>query len=194
MTNTKVTLLLSQEQVDKIKEDENLEFVANFAVSLDRIISLLWYKLGNGFGKKGVPSNITAVLRARIVLSSSIAKKANTAFFDTKKQYQDGKITEDQLAARIITLRSKPKLSEELQGDNIDEIMDFSPDFLRRYEERVESDQKSLKEKERLIEAIKKESEIKDKTISDQGSIITEKDKALSKSKDTISTQEELIK
>lgn len=181
VTNTKVTLLLSQEQVDKIKEDENLEFVSNFAVSLDRIISLLWYKLGNGFGKKGIPSNITAVLRARIVLSSSIAKKANTAFFDTKKQYQDGKITEDQLAARIITLRSKPKLPEELQGDNIDEIMDFSPDFLRRYEERVESDQKSLKEKERLIETIKKESEIKDKTISDQGSIITEKDKALSK-------------
>lgn len=193
VTNTKVTILISQEQVEKIKNDKNLEFVANFAVSLDRITSLLWYKLGKGFGKKEFPSSINAVLRARIVLSSSIAQKANTAFFDTKKQYQDGKITEDQLAARIITLRNKPKLPEELQGENIDEIMDFSPDFLRRYEERVESDQKALKEKEELIEKITKRSETQDQTITDQGKIIAEKDKTISNQNGVIAEKNKII-
>ena len=168
VTNAKVTLLISQEQINKIKSDEGLESVANLAVSLDRITSLLWYKLVNGFGKKDFPANVSAVLRARVVLSSNIAKNADKTYFDIKKQFENGIITDEQLAARIITLKNKPTLPEELQGDDIEEIMDFSQDFLRRYEEKVKLDQKSLKEKEELIKKIKDESDAKDKTILDK--------------------------
>ena len=76
VTNSKATLMISKEQVDSIKAEENLDNLCSFAVSLDRITSLLWYKLGNGFSKKTFPSSVSAILKARAVLSASIAKNA----------------------------------------------------------------------------------------------------------------------
>ena len=84
VTNTKTILMISKEQVDEIKAKENLDNLCAFAISLDRITSLLWYKLGNGFSKKTFPSSVSAILKARTVLSSSIAKNAEKAFFHAK--------------------------------------------------------------------------------------------------------------
>lgn len=119
VTNTKATLLIAKEQVAKIKETEGLTHLCNFAVSLEKITSLLWYKLGNGFNQKAYPISINAALKARIVLSASIAKKAEQAFRVVKQQFENNDITEDQVAARIIMLRKKPTLPEDLQGDDI---------------------------------------------------------------------------
>jgi len=172
VTNTKATLMISREQVDLIKAETGMDSVSNFAVSLDRITSLLWYKLGGDFGQKSYPRNVNAVLKARVVLSSSIAKKAEKSFAEIKMQYESGTISEDQVAARIITLRDKPNLPEEVQGDDIAETMDFSPAFLSKYEERVKQDRNNLEEKEKLIEALKVENAQKlserDATIASQ--------------------------
>ena len=73
-------------------------------------------------------------------MSSNIAHNAEKAFSIAKKQYENGELTEDQLSARIITLRNKPSLPEDLQGDDINEVMDFSPEYLSRYEEQVKND------------------------------------------------------
>ena len=180
VTNTKTTLLISKEQTDKIKADEGLEHICNFAVSLDRITSLLWYKLGNGFSQKSFPASVSSILKARAVLSSSIARNADRVFKEIKAQYESGIVSEEYVASRIIMLRNKPMLPEELQGDDIDEIMDFSPDYLSRYEEQFKNNQNSLKEKEKLIESLnvdtqKKISE-KDATIASQMDIINEKE------------------
>lgn len=153
VTNTKTTLLISKDVSDNIKETEGLGSICNFAVSLDRITSLLWYKLGNGFSKAKFPSSVSAVLKARIVLSASIAKNAEKEFAKVKKEYADGLIDNDQVAARIITLKNKPVLPEDLQGDDIDEMMDFTPEYLSRYEEQVKNDKKALREKETVIVA-----------------------------------------
>lgn len=176
VTNTKVTLLISKEQVDYIKVNEELENLCSFAVSLDRITNLLWYKLGNGFSKKTFPSSVSAILKARTVLSSSIAKNAEKAYSEVKQQFEAGKLTTDQVAARIIMLRNKPILPEDLQGDDIGEIMDFSPEYLSRFEEQFKNNQKSLKEKEEVIETLKANAERKlsekDKTIAAQANAI----------------------
>lgn len=180
VTNTKTILMISKEQVDEIKAKENLDNLCAFAISLDRITSLLWYKLGNGFSKKTFPSSVSAILKARTVLSSSIAKNAEKAFFHAKQQFESGELTEDQVAARIIMLRNKPTLPEDLQGDDIDEIMNFSPEYLSRYEEQVKNTQSLLEEKEELIESLKahtvKKISEKDATIASQEEIIREKD------------------
>jgi len=197
ITNTKATLLISKEQSDRIKQECGMDYISNFAVSLDRITSLLWYKLGNGFGNKAYPSTINAVLQARVILSASIAKNAGKAYFDTKKQYESGIITKEQLAGRIITLKSKPKLPEELQGDDIAEIMDFSPEFLSRYEEEHHSNQKALEETERILNDFRKEASAqisaKDATIASQETEITEKNKSLSAKDATIEAQKNRI-
>ncbi len=180
VTNTKATLLISKEQTDRIRETENMDRIGNFAVSLDRITSLLWYKLGKGFSQNAYPSSINAVLKARVVLSSNIAKNAERAFLAVQKDFAEGLITEDQVAARIITLRKKPTLPEDLQGDDIDEVMDFSPEYLSRYEEQCKHTQNSLKEKEEVIKSIRADSQKamseRDATISLQETIIKEKD------------------
>lgn len=180
VTNTKATLLISKEQSDRIKREQGLEYICNFAVSMDRITSLLWYKLGKGFSKKQFPKSIAAILKARIALSSSIAKKTEEVYSDVTSEYQEGKITEEQVAARIIMIRKKSVLPENLQADNIDEIMDFSPEFLSRYEEQFKQTKSTLEEKEKLIEEIKKENIIrileKDAEIVSQNEIIKNKD------------------
>lgn len=173
VTNTKATLLISKGHVDSIKEKEELDNICNFAVSLDRIISLLWYKLGNGFAKKEFPSSMNAILKARVVLSSSIAKNAEKAFLEVKTQYEAGIITEDQVAARIITLRKKPSLPENLHGDDIDEIMDFSPEYLSRYEEQFNNTQNSLKKKDDVIETLKADAK---KALSEKDDAIVTRD------------------
>lgn len=161
VTNTRATLLISKEQADIIKASEGLDSICNFAVSLDRITSLLWYKLGNGFSQSKFPSSVNAALKARIVLSASIARNAEKEFSRIKKEYADGIIDDDQVAARIITLRNKPVLPEDLKGDDIDEIMNFTPEYLSRYEEQIKNNQKALSEKEAVIESLKADSERK---------------------------------
>ena len=180
VTNTRATLAISKEQSEAIKLEEKLDNVCNFAVSLDRITSLLWYKLGSGLTKTSIPASISTVLQARVVLSTSIAKHADKAFSEIKKQYEEGTITKDQVAARIITLRNKPKLPEDLQGDDIDEIMDFSPDYLSRLEEQHKGTQKKLEEREKLIEKITADANeklsAKDEIIAHQVDTLKNKD------------------
>lgn len=176
VTNTRATLLISRELADNIKTSEHLDNICNFAVSLDRITSLLWYKLGNGFSKNDFPSSLNAVLKARIVLSASIARNAEREFAKVKKEYADGIIDADQVAARIIMLRNKPVLPEDLHGGDIDEIMDFTPEYLSRYEEQVKKNQKDLKNKDAVIESLKADAERrlskKDETIAAQANEI----------------------
>ena len=115
-------------------------------------------------------------MKARIVLSASIAKNAEREFAKIKKEYADGFIDDDQATARIITLRNKPVLPEDLQGDDIDEIMDFTPEYLCRFEEQVKKNQRDLKEKEEVIETLKADSERKlsekDEKIAEQADAI----------------------
>ena len=109
-------------------------------------------------------------------MSASIAKNAEREFAKVKKEYADGLIDNEQVAARIITLRSKPVLPEDLQGDDIDEMMDFTPEYLNRYEEQVKNDKKALREKENVIETLKADTERrlneKDETIVAQANAI----------------------
>lgn len=125
----------------------------NDAVTADRITNLLWYKLGNGFGRKEYPVNVNSVLKARIVLSSSISHNISQIYEETTSLYRNGEIMQEQLAARILRLRKKPLLLEELGPDSIDDIMDFSGEWLSRYEEEVKANRETIKEQEEIIKS-----------------------------------------
>ena len=180
VTNTAAIIALSKEQSEIKRKETSEDHISGFAVSLDRITSLLWYKLGSGFSGHSVPTSFSAILKARTVLSSSVAKKANQAYDDIKKEFQSGEISEEQVAARIITLKNKPQLPEELQGDDIVETLDFSPEYLSRFEEQYKNTQEALKAKEELIASIKEESaqiiSEKDATIESQNENLKKKD------------------
>ena len=162
-----------------MKEEKQLEYVCNFAVSLDKITNLLWYKLGNGFSKTSFPSSVNMALKARVVLSSSIAKNIEREFSNSSKQYREGNLTKEQLLCRILVLREKNYLPEDLNGEEIDDVMDFSFDCLNRFEEQVKKTQAELREKNEFIENLqtynKKKVEEKETTIYSQQKLIKEK-------------------
>lgn len=168
ITNTSNTLKASKEQTEKMKQEHNMEYVNDYAVSIDRITNILWYKLGNGFGRKEYPINVNAVLKAKIILASHISHNVTKIYSETNEQYKKGEITQEQLATRIITLKEKPILPEELNGDIIEESMDFSLEFLSRFEEEVNANKISLQNKEQEIAKKEQEMAHKDELIKKQ--------------------------
>ena len=80
ITNTYNTIKTSREYTDKLKEQNNMEYICDYAVNLDRITNIIWYKLGNGFGKKVYPNNVSAILSARIALASCISHNVERVY------------------------------------------------------------------------------------------------------------------
>ena len=181
VTNTYSTLNASKTQSQIVKEEEKMDFICDFAVTVDKMTNILWYKLGNGFGCKSFPNNVNIILKARLVLASNISTNIDRVYNETMQQHKLGEITDEQLAARIITLRTKPVFPEELEGDNIEDSMNFSSEYLSRYEEEVKSNKQALQEKEKIIETLKEQKEIelteKEKTIEAKEQLLQEKEK-----------------
>ena len=176
VTATSNTIRISREYSDKLKIERDTEHMCDFAVSLNRITNLIWYKLGNGFGKKEYPSNVSAILKARMALASSITHNVERVFSDTKEQFKNGQITAEQLAARIITLRNKPTLPEEIKGDIIEESLDFSPEYINRYEEEVKSNKALVKEKDQIIRDLTAQQQL---DLQKKDNIIAEKEQTI---------------
>ncbi len=154
VTNANDILKISRCYTEELRKEKDFLHVNNFAVTIDKITNILWFKMGCGFGKNVYPLNVDIALKARIVLSTTISKKAEKVYNEIKEQFRNGEITREQLAARVITLRNKPTLPEELEGDNIEENLDFSAEYMSRYEEEVFKNKATLKEQKKLIKEI----------------------------------------
>lgn len=63
------------------------------------------------------------------------------------------------MVARIITLRKKPTTPEELSSETIEESLDFSIEYLTRYEEEVNRSKEVLQEKDRLLQVLRDEND-----------------------------------
>lgn len=181
VTNASSTLRLSKTFIEEIKTQKAIDYVCEYAVSLDRATNVLWYKLGGGFGKKEYPKNADVVLKARRILSACVAKNISDEYNKSKEQYQSGEITKEQLVARIITLRKKPILPEELESDSIEEIMDFSLEYISRFEEEANSNKMALAEKDSELKRFEAENE---KKIQSKDQVIVEKDQVILQQQD----------
>lgn len=176
VTNSGLTLRMSREQVERIKKDRAVDNASDYAVSVERLTNILWYKLGNGLGGKKYPTNVNAVLKARMLLASKISQNITKLFVETRAQYRAGVITEDQLASRIITLRKKPITPEELSSETIESSLDFSLEYLTRYEEEVNRNKEALQEKERLVQVLREQ---RDRVITEKDDALAEKEQQI---------------
>lgn len=176
VTNTAAVLKVSKAQCDDDKKEYSKNDVANYAVSLNRIISLLWYKLDGGFGGDKFPSNALVLLRARMVLSSIIAKKASDLYNENINKYVKGEINQEQLATRIMVLREKPTLPEEVKNDNYEQALDFSAESLERYEIELQSYRQYRENQEKIVREIQTASqeilEAKNKELEEKEEVI----------------------
>lgn len=181
VTNSGATLRASREQVERVMKEQNVDSACDFAVSIERLTNLLWYKLGSGLGRKDYPNNVNAVLKARMLLASKISQNISKLFIETRAQYQAGVITEDQLASRIITLRKKLIIPEELSAETTEDSLDFSLEYLTRYEEEVNRNKEALQEKEHLLQVL---SDQKDRVISEKNDALAEKEQQIQAQQD----------
>lgn len=176
VTNSGITLRASREQVERVKKEQAVDNACDYAISVERLTNFLWYKLGNGLGGKEYPTNVNAVLKARMLLASKISQGISKLYEETRAQFRAGAITEDQLASRIITLRKKPITPEELSAETIEDSLDFSLEYLTRYEEEVSRNKEALQEKDRLLQII---NEQKDREISEKDEALATKDQQI---------------
>lgn len=181
VTNSGVTLRASREQVERVMKEQAVDSACDYAVSVERLTNILWYKLGNGLGRKEYPNNVNAVLKARMLLASKISQNISKIYMETRAQYRAGVITEDQLASRIITLRKKPITPEELTAETIEDSLDFSLEYLTRYEEEVNRNKEALQKKEHLLQVL---SDQKDHVISEKDDALAEKEQLIQAQQD----------
>ena len=187
VTNTNDVLRVSREQVERLKRTEARSSVNDYAVSVDWATNILWFKLGNGFGRKEYPANINTVLKAKVVLASNIAHDISKVYNETKKQYEQGKITVEQVAARITALRKQTVLPEELSNENIDEKMEVSSDYVARFEEEVRLNREKLEQKdEELLQKDKiiEEQSVQNREMKEKISFFETKEKELREKKE----------
>lgn len=197
VTETKKTLNVSALFIEQQKSDGDRK-VCGYALTTNAITNFLWYKLNSGFGGKPYPHSIDAVLKARFVLSKEISKHIMESYETMKKEYSEGKITKEQVASRILGLRSKPTLPEDLTVENLADSLDFSPEFIREYEEKVNADKRLLEEKNREIEALHANHDFEmnkqNQTIKEMEEIIAEKSKSEEAQQSTIDELQAKVK
>lgn len=144
----------------KEKEQRNC---CDYSVYAQTITNLLWYKLGGSFGGAKIPLSFDVVIQAQKVLSSFITKNVSEEYKKIKEELKNGKITEDQVAARIMVLQQKPTFPEEITAENIDDSLDFSLESISRYETQLNNQKRENQEANAIIQSYKKRDELRNK-------------------------------
>ena len=99
------------------------------AVNLDYLITRFWYKLNKGFGKGEMPKSVDIITRAQMVISTMIVSKVSSVYDEIKKKYDDGIITDGEVAGILSELRKVSKNPDEITSDKIEEQIAFLTDY-----------------------------------------------------------------
>lgn len=159
VTGTRRVLDVSRVLTECDGNDPLGERHCGYAVSLNYITNLLWYKLNRGFGSKAFPQNLDAVIKARIILSGYISQEITTTFNEIKKKSANGELSQEQAAAYIVALKEKNTLPEALNADNIEDNLDFSEEYLSRVAETISLNDRLLKERDTTIKELSEDVE-----------------------------------
>lgn len=100
-----------------IKKDNDIALV----IDLDYITNMFWFKLNKGFGNN-TPINIDIINQTRKVFSNSFNKLISTEYEELRYKYKNGDISEEELIEKLIILKEKMILPENIKDDNIDEL------------------------------------------------------------------------
>lgn len=171
LTETRNTIDLSKKHKDK--EDFPL------ALSLFDLTNQLWIKTNKGLGNKELPSTFDIRNKAKIALSSSLAKKVSKEFDKVNNDYKNKKIDENLFIDKIADLKKIDSTPDGITEENCEVIRNLIVDpssMKMHYEEKAfykqESEKKDdvirikddeirdlKKQKEEKIELAKKEEE-----------------------------------
>lgn len=79
----------------------------------------LWTRLGKGFGETITPSIFTASSKARIILASKLDMIVSEEYDKLCKEYEAGKLSDEQASCYLYRLKSMAKNPEEIESSDI---------------------------------------------------------------------------
>ena len=154
VTDTRRVLEISKAIAEYEKNQNSGDRYCDYAVSLSYITNLLWYKLNRGFGSFEFPKNLDVVIKARTILSSYITQGITTTYKDIRDKFAAGELTQEQAAARIVALKEKKTLPEDLDADNIEEDLNFTEEHFAEFGETLAQNRRLLNERDKTIEEL----------------------------------------
>ena len=165
VTETSKVLDVSKNMIALLSAEDDMDSIhaCGFAQNMSGISNILWYKLNKGFGSKTFPQSLDAVLKAKVVLAKHISQNVSKAYQELKKQYEEGVISKETMAARMLALRGKSEKPEDISIDNVENELDFSPEFYKTYEAAIEQNKALLQDKDDLIKRITEKAEFDNK-------------------------------
>jgi hypothetical protein len=104
------------------------------ATNLSFLTNKFWFKLNKGFGKGSLPKSFDIIAKSQVILSKILNDSVGLKFTELQSELKLGKITEDQVKARIINLRNQVRKPEEIKNDSVTEILNtINEDTLERF-------------------------------------------------------------
>lgn len=150
-TNCKYLLVTETRRVQELSDMMRISENCSYALPMSTITNILWFKLGHGFGKTTFPLNADISYKAKRIISGNISNQINTVYNNITEEYRAGKLNSDEFMNRIIFLRDKTPSPDVIKSDNVDDLMDFSYETIRAYEQGIKNSEALLKDKERII-------------------------------------------
>lgn len=110
------------------------------ATTLDWITNKFWFKLNKGFGDGAFPRSFNIITRAQIILSSILDESIFEKYHELQLKVKEGELTEEQVRARVVNLRSQVRRPEDIETENVDSILESvtSNDSLEQFIEEHE--------------------------------------------------------
>lgn len=118
-------LLTEARNINLVAWDETVKEQGQvpLATNMQFLTNKFWFKLNKGFGQKDCPISFKITTRAQILLSSHLTEKIRNSYLELQQQINNGSITEDIALKVLCELKTRSKLPEELQDENMNDIL-----------------------------------------------------------------------
>lgn len=137
------------QEISNYNRESSLE--CGCAVPVSVITNVLWFKLGSGFRKKQYPVNTDALYKAKRILAGELFNNITRVYNDAKNKYSLGQLDKEQVARRIVLLHSKSLMPDDINDSNVDDVLDFSQEYIEKFENEIKYNKAKAEEKDRVI-------------------------------------------
>ena len=150
--------------INMVTDDKFKEIAPTYlATTIQYITNRIWFRLNKGFSSNLSLVSLDIVASAKILLSSQINNKVQTAYQKLQQEVQDGNLLEEDIIARYAGYRHDTKSPEEITETNVGDLLNdiISEEYFEKHIR-----EKELKKQE--IKRLERENKEKDDLLQEQ--------------------------
>jgi hypothetical protein len=174
LTGNTTTLKVAWNEL--LKEDGCVPMASH----LNFLTNKFWFKLNKGFGKTSLPKSFDIITKSQIILSKVLNDSVGEKFAEFQSEYKKGKLTEDQVKARIIDLRNQVRKPEEIKNDVVNDVLnaiteDSLEKFIQEQSHFKSKAERQEKDNIKLLEKLDAKEHIEKQFLKSREDLLTEK-------------------